>query len=271
VSHVSEAPEQPAVLVERTGRVVRLTLNRPDKLNSISPEVVSLLDSALDGLRNDDRCLVITGAGRAFCAGGDLDAVMALANGETDVISAFHLSITRVLRRIEQLPIPVVCAVNGIAVAGGLEIAAACDIVVADERARFGDGHAVYGLLPGGGGSVRLPRIIGAKRAKLLMMTGRQVSARTMEQWGLVDIVAAPGELEAAVESVVGELVQRSPLGLSRMKHLVDAGLELSTDEAIDLEQRVTSEHTLSTDYAEGLAAFREKRLPVFEDRLEDR
>jgi enoyl-CoA hydratase/carnithine racemase len=105
------------------------------------------------------------------------------ADSDASTINAFHSSISALLRRIETLPVPVVCVVNGLAIAGGLEIAAACDIVVAVEDARFGDGHSTYGLLPGGGGSVRRPRKVGANRAKLLMLTGRQVSASTMADW----------------------------------------------------------------------------------------
>lgn len=252
------------VIVERRDGIVRLTLNRPGRLNSISPSVVTLFGRALDDLTAHDRCLVITGRGRAFCSGGDLEAVRELADGSSDAISRFHLSITTVLRRLEQLPIPVVCVVNGVAIAGGLEIAAACDIVVADADARFGDGHATFGLLPGGGGSVRLPRKIGVNRAKLLMLTGRQVSAQTMLDWGLVSIVAAAGEIESEVDTLLTELLGRSPTGLARMKRLIDTGIEMSVDAALDQEQLVTTEHTHSSDYAEGLAAFREKRPPHF-------
>lgn len=268
---VSAEPDQkvaisPPVIVERSTGVIRLTLNRPEKLNSISPESVDALGAALDDLRAEDRCVVVTGTGRAFCAGGDLEAVLGLASGSdaSDAASAFHLSITRVLRRLELLPIPVVCAVNGLAVAGGIEIAAACDLVIADADARFADGHSTYGLLPGGGGSVRLPRIIGVNRAKLLMLTGRQVSAATMQEWGLVCIVAAPGTLAAEVDKVVSELLARSRDGLARMKALIDSGLGQPLDDALDREQTVTTEHTRSPDYAEGLLAFREKRAPRF-------
>lgn len=251
------------LLVHRSHGVVRLTLNRPEKLNSISPTVVAEIGTVLDELTETDRVLVITGSGRAFCAGGDLGEVGALGSNPA-VIADFHASITAVLRRLEKLPIPVICAVNGLAIAGGLELAAACDIVIAAADARFGDGHAVYGLLPGGGGSVRLPRIIGVNRAKWLMLTGQQVSAEQMREWGLVTVLAAPADLEDAVNALVDQLLTRSKPGLGRMKQLITEGLDLTVDPALANEQLLVNRHTLDRDYAEGLSAFSDKRTPNF-------
>lgn len=256
-----------ALVAERRGSAVWLTLNRPEKLNSISPEVVAGLAEALDGLGPEDRCVVITGRGRAFCAGGDLAAVEGLNGGmRPDQINAFHQSITDVLRRLEQVELPTVCVINGIAVAGGLEIASACDVVVSVDTAVFGDVHANFGLLPGGGGSVRLPRLIGASRAKYLMLTGRTVDAQTMRDWGLVSLVASAEDLDGTVESLITDLTTRSRPGLAHMKRLIAEGLELPVDQALSLEQKVAGEHTGSADYAEGLAAFGAKRQPVFRE-----
>lgn len=265
---VSAEHESDVLKVQRRGGAVWLTLNRPTKLNCINPATIKALNQAFDGLSVDDKCIVITGNGRAFCAGGDLDAVQGLSSERerTEQLARFHQSITDTLRRLEELPIPSICVVNGMAVAGGLEIAAACDIVVADESATFGDGHAVFGLLPGGGGSVRLPRKIGRNRAKFLMLTGRQVSARTMAEWGLVSVVASTEDLRQSVEEVIAELTARSALGLARMKSLIDAGLEHSLDAALTHEQALANLHAYSHDYAEGLSAFQEARTPKFSD-----
>ncbi|WP_033288206.1 enoyl-CoA hydratase/isomerase family protein [Amycolatopsis jejuensis] len=261
---MSPEPED-VLLVERRAEAVWLTLNRPEKLNSINPDVVDALDRALDGLTQADRCVVLAARGRAFSAGGDLDAVAGLAGApDPAAIGAFHASISAVLRRLELAPVPVVCVVQGIAVAGGLEIAAACDIVVAAESASFGDGHAGYGLLPGGGGSVRLPRKIGVNRAKYLMLTGRRVDAVTMAGWGLVSLVAPDGKLGVVAEEVVADLVSRSRDGLTRLKRLIDDGVDQPLPTALAGEQTMAALHTHSPDYAEGLAAFREKRKPRF-------
>ncbi|MGW4033466.1 enoyl-CoA hydratase/isomerase family protein [Streptomyces sp. NPDC004838] len=263
---MSQERRSDVVVVERRDGCLWLTLNRPAKLNSLDPEVIAALGAALDGLTENDRCVVIRGRGRAFCAGGDLDAVSGLTGGGTDIaaISAFHQSISALLRRVELLPVPVVCAVQGIAVAGGLEIASACDIVVAAESASFGDGHAVYGLLPGGGGSVRLPRKIGVNRAKFLALTGRRVPASTMADWGLVALVVPDDELDSAVDALVADLAARSRVGLSRLKRMLDDSMEQPLDTALAGEQTMATLHTYSKDYAEGLAAFREKRRPLF-------
>lgn len=255
--------------VSRSGGALHLTMDRPAKLNAVSPDLVAALTEALDGLGPQDRCVVLRATGRAFSVGGDLGAVEELADdspgGVTAALADFHASLTALMRRVETLPVPVVAAVEGIAVAGGLEIAACCDIVVASTTATFGDVHARYGLMPGAGGSVRLPRKIGVNRAKYLMLTARQVSATTMAEWGLVTVLAEPGAFEAAVDELVATLVAHSRDGLTQMKRLVDAGMELPIDRALQDEQVAANAHTASHDYAEGLAAFHQRREPTFE------
>jgi enoyl-CoA hydratase len=259
---------EPVLLTERSGAVTTLVINRPKQLNAISPTLVQAMNAALDELPSDTRVLVITGRGRAFSAGGDLAAVLEFAASSgrdpRDGVEAFHGSISALLRRIELLPIPALAAVNGIAVAGGLEIAAACDLVIAAETATFGDGHANYGLLPAGGGSVRLPRRIGITRAKYLMYTANTIPAATMEQWGLVCQVVPDAELSAAADKLAATLATRSRDGLRRMKTLIDTGAELSAEDALRFEQTVAAEHTHSADYLEGLTAFRERRAARF-------
>ncbi len=252
---------------ERRGAGAWIILDRPEVLNSVNPAMVADLDRALELVERDPavRCVVVTGEGRAFSVGGDLKAAAELAAEQGDAATdRFLEAISRVLSRLEALPVPVIAAVNGFALAGGLEIVLCCDLVVAAENARFGDAHARYGLLPGGGGSVRLPRKLGANRAKYLMFTATQVTAARMMEWGLVAEVVPAAALAGRVEALVADLAGKSPLALKRMKRMIDDGLEQPLDQALRLEQTVCALHNLSHDRNEGLAAFNEKREPRF-------
>ncbi|GAA4711333.1 enoyl-CoA hydratase/isomerase family protein [Pseudonocardia yuanmonensis] len=254
------------LLVEHAAGVMTLTLNRPAALNSLAPSLVDALDEACAAIEVDDavRVVLLRGSGRAFCAGGDLQAAMAAEAAEPGAAARYFDSISAVLRRIERLPMPVVAAIHGWAVAGGLEIALCCDLVVAADSARFGDAHARYGLIPGGGGSARLPRRIGSGPAKWLMYTAEPVSADQMQRWGLVQLVVPASDLEAAARGLAESLTQRSPQGLRAMKRLVDAQADHTLDEALALESKVSADHVASGGADEGWAAFAEKRQPDF-------
>ncbi len=257
------------IIVNDQDRHVAITLNRPEALNSISPAMIDDLNVALDGLEDRRQlcALSITGQGRAFCAGADLKAAKARMDGADagEVNSNFLDGLRRLLLRIEGFPVPVVAAVNGLALAGGLEMVLACDLVVAAASAKLGDAHAKYGLVPGGGSSVRLPRKIGPTRAKQLIFSGDSLPAETLMQWGLVNKVVPDGGLGAAVDELVGTLAQRSPIGLRRMKRMIDDGLEQSLPAALRYELSLNALHAASHDRMEGLAAFAEKRKPAFE------
>ena len=257
------------IIVNDQDRHVAITLNRPEALNSISPAMIDDLNAALDGLEDRRQLctLSITGQGRAFCAGADLKAAKARMDGAdaSEVNSNFLDGLRRLLLRIEGFPVPVVAAVNGLALAGGLEMVLACDLVVAAASAKLGDAHANYGLVPGGGSSVRLPRKIGPTRAKQLIFSGDFLPAGTLMQWGLVNKVVPDGGLGAAVDELVGTLAQRSPIGLRRMKRMIDDGLEQSLPAALRYELSLNALHAASHDRMEGLAAFAEKRKPAFE------
>jgi len=261
---------RPPLTVERRGPALWLTLDRADVLNSLNHEMVAALDDVLEAIEAgafaDVACLVVTGAGRAFCAGGDLGGFEDGAGGFVTAAPLFG-AISKCLTRLEACRLPVIAAVNGLAVAGGLEILLACDIVVAVEKAMIGDGHANYGLLPGAGGSVRLPRKVGANRAKYMMLTGRLFAADELARWGLVNEVVPEGDLENRVGALVDELAARSPLAAARMKRLVDDGLQQSLPAALESEFAICSEHDRSFDRNEGLAAFTAKRRPRFEGR----
>ncbi|OAJ51627.1 enoyl-CoA hydratase [Paraburkholderia ginsengiterrae] len=257
--------EMPVIAEVRQG-ALWITLNRPAAMNAITPDVVRGIEWALDEAtkRDDVRVVVLTGAGRAFCAGADLKFVRGERDGDQSGGSRFLDALLALLNRLERFPRPVIAAVNGMALAGGLELVLCCDLVIAGKSARFGDAHANYGLLPGGGGSVRLPRKIGATRAKYLMYTGEFVTAEAMESAGLVNQVVEDAQLRARVDALVQTMAAKSPLGLSRMKLLVNDGLEQPAEVALRQELLMIALHEHSEDLREGLAAFQEKRSPQF-------
>jgi enoyl-CoA hydratase len=168
------------------------------------------------------------------------------------------------MARLETFPRPVIAAVNGLALAGGLELVLCCDLVIAARSARIGDAHANFGLLPGGGSSVRLPRKIGLTRAKYLLYTGEFVPAADLVAWGLVNEVVDDSDLTAASDRLVAKLAVKSSLVLRRMKALVADGLEQPLDIALRGELLASEVHAFSHDMKEGLSAFEEKRKPVF-------
>ena len=256
----------PTTLTYATGDgVARVVLNRPAQLNAISPELLADLDRVCEAIEGDRsvRAATLTAAGRAFCAGADLRAVQA-AVGDPERWAAFMALWHRVFDRIEALPVPVVAGVHGLALAGGLELVLVADLVVMDETARLGDQHANFGLIAGGGGSQRLPRLIGARRAKELMLLGGWVDAAQALHWGLVNRVAPAGQVAAAADALARELAAKSAAASRTAKRLVDEGLDLTLAEGLALERRLAGEHMRGADAAEGLRAFAEKRAPVF-------
>ncbi|MGH7365294.1 MAG: enoyl-CoA hydratase/isomerase family protein [Candidatus Rokuibacteriota bacterium] len=247
------------------GGIARITLNRPDRLNAISPELLQDLDRACGAVEGDAdvRAVTLTAAGRTFCAGADLGAVKDLS---PDVArwDAFMRLWHRVFDRIEALPVPVVAGVHGLALAGGLELVLVADLVVADEAARLGDQHASFGLVAGGGGSQRLPRLIGARRAKELMLLGGWLTAAQALAWGMVNRVVGAGTVASAVEEMAAALAAGSGSANRTVKALVARALDAELAEGLELERRLVAEHMRSPDAAEGLRAFAEKRKPVF-------
>lgn len=256
-----------AVVFERRGAAGWARLSRPQTLNALDPAMIKGLQAAMELTASDPelRALVITGTGRAFCAGADL--TFAQGPEAHAVTTAFLETVGETFNQLESFPKPVVAAVNGLAAGGGLELVLCCDLVVAADSAKLADAHANYGFLPGGGSSVRLPRKIGLNWAKYLLFTGQFVSAQDLWHAGLVNKVAAAGQLEQEVDQLVEVLAAKSPLGLRRMKQLVHDGLEQPVATAVRLESLATELHRRSEDNQEGVLAFREKRRPIFTGR----
>ena len=258
------------LVYERRETAAWLTLNRPTELNSLSPELLRAFDSALDRAKADAsvRAVVVTGAGRAFCTGADLKFLDAMPPDQRAARTAgFLAEATTAISKLSNFPKPVIGGINGVTMAGGLELLLACDIVVAARGAKIGDGHANFGLLPGAGGSVRLPRRIGLARAKYLLFTGELFPAESLVTTGLVNEVVEPAELNDRLSKIASILAAKSPLGLSRMKSMLNQSLDATEAEGLAFEQSVGAIHTTSYDYSEGLAAFKERRNPRFEGR----
>lgn len=255
------------VRCEQEGQTLWIRLSRPEAMNALDgPTMDGIEDGLRRSLEEDVRAVVIVGEGRAFCAGADLKFVRG-AMSDASGLETFLGRAGEVFDRIEAHPLPVIAALNGLTIAGGLELAMACDFIVAAASAKIADGHSTFGLFPGAGGAVRLPRRVGNARAKLLLFTGRARSAQEMEAWGLVDLVVEDAALQATVQELCGEIAARSPAGLRRMKRVVNEQDALPVDRALRLELDACLLHMRSEDVAEGLAAFAERRAPQFRGR----
>lgn len=256
-----------AVRFDQHDGVAVLTLDRPDHLNAIAPATLRELDAHLALVEGDDdvRALVITGAGRAFSAGADLTDVAGFDGEYT--FAAFLQQFTDVLDRLERLPTPSIAAIDGVALGGGLELALACDLRVASDRARLGVPEVKLGLLPGAGGTQRLPRLVPPGVAIQMLLTGVPLSAVDAHRVGLVNELTGDAPALPAAERLAGELAAGPPLAHAAAKRLVREGLRLDLADAITLERELVAGLFPTADAAEGLAAFREKRPPKFSGR----
>jgi enoyl-CoA hydratase/carnithine racemase len=253
------------VLIERRrGRVLELSLNRPGQMNALNGALIGAIGRAAAAAAADDSvaAVFLTAQGRAFCAGADLlEAREQLATGG----AAFRAGLDgwqRAFCALEDCPKPVIAIVAGLAIAGGLELALSCDLIVATDRARLGDGHIAYGLVPGGGGSRRLPDAIGARAARWLMYTGELVDADTALRLGLVQHVVPAAEADAWASQLAESLSQRSLAALAFMKRMT-ASSQVSR-ERLDHEIEAAVHVVTGPDALEGMAAFAQKRPPRF-------
>jgi enoyl-CoA hydratase/carnithine racemase len=248
------------VRFERDGGVAHVILDRPAQLNAISPELLRDLDHACATVEGDAsvRAVALTASGRAFCAGADLRVVQELAP-DPERWRVFMDLWHRVFDRIERLPVPVVAGVHGLALAGGLELTMVCDLVVVDAEARLGDQHTNFALVAGGGGSQRLPRLIGARRAKELMLLGGWIDARQALEWGLATRVAPAGTVVEATLALARELAAKSASANRTVKTLIDRGLDGDLRTGLELEKRLAGAHMRGDDAQAGLRAFIER------------
>ena len=256
------------LLIEALGPVTRLTLNRPKAMNSLNLALLAELETHLVALAADDaaRVLVLTGAGHAFCAGADLKEILAgrdLAPGEADFLDRANV----VFGLLRDFPKPVIAALNGVTMAGGLELAMCADIVVAAESATIADAHANFGVFPGAGGAAVLPRLVPLNMAMYLLLTGKSLSAADMKACGLVGEVHADAALADASVALAQHIAAKSPSALRRMKAVARFTADKSRDDALLHEQAMLREHLRSFDFSEGLQAFGEKRAPRFQGR----
>ena len=238
-----------------------LRLNRPEAMNAMTPQMVVGIGEAIAELPDDLRVLVITGSGGSFCAGSDLGAV---GDSAAD-LGPLLQTVQGVFGAIRSLPFPVLAGVNGLAVAGGLELALCADIVVAAGSAVFGDGHANYGVVAGAGNCAILPRVVGPVIAKYLQFTGLTLSAADMQRAGLVAAVWDEDSFSENLAKLADRIAGRAPLALRHMKRLSNACATHSVEEVLAMEIEANAANSKTDDMREGLAAFAEKRRPVFQ------
>ncbi|MER3419492.1 MAG: enoyl-CoA hydratase [Chloroflexota bacterium] len=254
---------------EKSGRIATITINRPEALNAIDPTTNAELVAAWADFRDDPEMWVgiLTGAGdRAFCAGADLkELIPALTEqARRGELHAFNFGgITRGFQTWK----PIIAAINGFALAGGTELALACDIRIASETARFGQPEVRWAIIPGAGGTQRLPRAIGLSAAMEIILTGRQVDAQEALRLGLVHKVVPPGEVMAEALRTAETLLANGPLALRAAKQAVLEGWDMSLEEGLDLELRLLRDLLLTEDAVEGPRAFAEKRTPRYQAR----
>lgn len=262
---MAETTTEPAVLVETADGVATLTVNRPRALNALNSDVLDAIRLAVESLPADVRGILLTGAGeKAFVAGADIAEMVDFGPEEAERFSRRGQEAFQALADWEG---PVVAAINGFALGGGLELAMACDILVASETARLGLPESTLGVVPGFGGTQRLPRRVGPGVAKRLMFTGEMVDAAEALRVGLVDAVVAPDALLDAARDILRRALRNGPLAVAECKRLVDAGLEMPLDDALAMEAAAFGGVFGTEDQGEGMRAFLEKRKPAFRGR----
>jgi len=254
------------IILEKRGRVALLTINRPEKLNALNIKTRQEMAEALDELRNDDsvRVLVITGAGeKSFVAGADI----AEFEGRTALQQRAIMRAKSVFTATEDFPKPIIAMINGFCLGGGCELALSCDIRMASDRARFGQPEINLGIIPGGGGTQRLTRLVGEGKAMQMILTGEMIDAQEAYRLGLVNEVHPAAELEAKTMELANKIAEKSPIALAMAKAAVKNAARMNLREGLDQEIDLFALCFSSQDKEEGVRAFLEKRKPDFKGR----
>jgi 2-(1,2-epoxy-1,2-dihydrophenyl)acetyl-CoA isomerase len=251
------------IRLEIADGVARITLNRPDKLNSTRRQMHAELRAAFDKFEaRGCRAVLLTGEGRAFCAGQDLSDLR--MDGPDEIREILEGDFNPLIRRIRDLPMPVVCAVNGIAAGAGANLALACDIVLAARSASFLQAFAKIGLIPDAGGTWTLPRQVGEARAKGLAMLAEPLPAEKALEWGLIWQVCDDDKLMDEASALAARLAKQPTRAFALIKQAINASSSHGLSEHLDVEARLQAEAATTHDYNEGVAAFLEKRKPLF-------
>jgi len=253
------------ILLQRDGAIARLTLNRPDRLNAFTLEMLGELSDALGSLDGDDsvRVVLLTGAGRGFCAGQDLSDHAAVDDARA-IRNVVERHYNPVVRQIRALPQPVIAAVNGVAAGAGCSMALACDIAVATESAKFINAFVNIGLIPDSGGSYFLPRLVGQARALGLFLLGDPVSAKTAAEWGMIWKAVPDAEFGGEVEALAQRLAGMPTAAIGLIKQAINASGHHSLEQQLAVEAELQAAAAETEDYQEGRTAFLDKRKPRF-------
>jgi 2-(1,2-epoxy-1,2-dihydrophenyl)acetyl-CoA isomerase len=257
------------ILFAAADGVATITLNRPDVLNSFNRPMARALREAIETVGGDEslRCVLLTGAGRGFCAGQDLAEAAPKDQPIPDLGDIVRDSYNPVIRAIRKLEKPVICAVNGVAAGAGANLAFACDIVFASSAATFIQSFAKIGVIPDSGGTFLLPRIVGLHRASVMTMLAEKTSAEQARDWGLVYMITTPESLLETASGVARQLATQPTRGLGMIKRGFNRSLGIDLDTQLDFEEELQREAGRTEDYREGVQAFLEKRKPVFRGR----
>lgn len=259
--------EYESIIFEQDGPVARITLNRPDRLNTFTAAMHEELKAAIDEA-HDARVIILTGAGRGFCAGQDLnDRAVTTGDHPVDLGMTVETSWNPLIRKLTSLPQPVIAQVNGVAAGAGANIALACDLVVAGRSAKFIQSFSAIGLIPDSGGTWVLPRLVGHARAMGLALTGDPLPAEKAEEWGLIWKCVDDEALGAEVDAIASKLATLPPLGLAAIKQMIRSSWSHTLDQELNHQRDAMRRLGFTQDYREGVAAFLEKRQANFVGR----